>query len=106
MNERGRRKTAIGVVTSDKMQKTIVVQRTTLRRHRRYGKYVKQRTTYVAHDENGSAKIGDTVELMQTRPLSKMKRWRLVRVIAHAGAGMEPPGEQPGSEEAELAQAE
>ncbi|MFH1021827.1 MAG: 30S ribosomal protein S17 [Planctomycetota bacterium] len=84
---RGIRKKVIGVVTSDKMQKTISVQVERLVKHARYGKYIRRHTEFKAHDETNEAKMGDRVEIMETRPLSKMKRWRLVRVIEKAGQG-------------------
>ncbi len=70
-----------GIVTSDKMQKTIVVRVERLVRHSLYGKYVRRKTVLKAHDENNEAKVGDWVEVEFTRPLSKTKRWKLVRVI-------------------------
>ncbi len=79
--ERGNRKTAIGVVTSDKMQKTIVVKSERLVKHATFGKYLRKYTVYRAHDEKREAKVGDRVEIMETRPLSATKRWRLVRVV-------------------------
>lgn len=78
---RGNRKTAVGIVTSDKMQKTIVVKTERLVRHPVFGKYVRKYTVYKAHDEKREAKVGDRVEIMETRPLSATKRWRLVRVV-------------------------
>jgi small subunit ribosomal protein S17 len=76
----------IGVVTSDRMKKTITVAVERLVRHPLYGKYVRQRTVLKAHDENGEARVGNVVEVEFTRPLSKTKRWRLVRVIRAAEA--------------------
>lgn len=84
--ERGERKTVIGVVTSNKMQKTITVEVTRLEKHKKYKKYLRRQTKFYAHDEKGEAKIGDTVEIMETRPLSKLKRWRLMKIVAKAGA--------------------
>ncbi|MBI4569477.1 MAG: 30S ribosomal protein S17 [Planctomycetes bacterium] len=78
---RGARKTALGVVASDKMTKTLRVKITRLVRHRRYGKYLQRHTMLYVHDEKNEAKEGDVVEVMETRPLSKLKRWRLVRVV-------------------------
>jgi small subunit ribosomal protein S17 len=82
--ERGRRKVRLGIVTSDKMQKTIVVTVTNLIRHPLYGKIVKQTKKFKAHDEAGDAHIGDTVEITETRPLSKDKNWRLLRIVQRA----------------------
>jgi small subunit ribosomal protein S17 len=81
---RGRRKTAIGYVVSDKMQKTIVVELESRRSHPLYGKIIRTTTKVKAHDENGDAGIGDRVSLMETRPLSATKRWRLVSVLEKA----------------------
>jgi len=81
---RRRRKLRTGIVTSDKMQKTIVVTVKNLVRHRLYGRIVKQDKKFKVHDENNEAHIGDTVELMETRPLSKDKCWRLIRIVERA----------------------
>jgi len=78
---RSRRPRIIGVVVSDKMQKTIRVEQKVLVRHPFLEKQVRQRRTFVAHDPTGEARVGDEVEIMHTRPLSKTKRWRLVRVL-------------------------
>jgi len=88
---RGRRKTAIGVVISDAMDKTITVatQRHVL--HPRYKKTIKATTRYKAHDENNEARVGDKVLLMETRPLSKTKRWRLVQILERARGAQERP---------------
>jgi len=85
VKERAQRKKAIGVVSSDKMDKTITVVQKRLRKHPTYGKYVYRSTKYAAHDEKNEAKIGDLVEIMETRPLSKRKRWRLLRVLERQG---------------------
>ena len=69
---RGRRRTEIGVVTSDKMNKTRRVEIPRLVKHNRYGKYIKRRTICYAHDEENTSRVGDTVEIMETRPLSKL----------------------------------
>lgn len=82
--ERNNRKTRTGRVVSDKMDKTIVVAIETLVRHPLYGKSIKRTTKFKAHDENNECKIGDRVKIMETRPLSKDKRWRLVEVIERA----------------------
>lgn len=79
--ERNTRKSFTGTVVSDKMDKTITVAVDTYRKHRLYGKRVKKTTKLHAHDENNTAKIGDVVKIMETRPLSKMKRFRLVEVV-------------------------
>lgn len=75
------RKTVIGVVSSNKMHKTISVRSERRVKHARYGKYVKRVTVYKAHDEENKASEGDTVEIVESRPLSKDKRWRLVRIV-------------------------
>lgn len=77
------RKTRVGVVTSDKMNKTIVVEVERRVPHARFKKIVRRTTKFHAHDEKEEAKIGDKVRIMETRPLSKTKRWRLVEVLAH-----------------------
>ena len=81
MEERNLRKTRTGVVVSDKMNKTIVVAVRDNVRHPLYNKIVKRTYKLKAHDENNECKIGDTVKVMETRPLSKDKRWRLVEII-------------------------
>ncbi len=82
--ERNLRKTRIGKVVSDKMQKTIVVAIENSERHPLYNKIVKRTYKLKAHDENNDCHIGDTVKVMETRPLSKEKRWRLVEIIERA----------------------
>ncbi len=82
--ERNDRKTRIGKVVSDKMDKTIVVAIETLVSHPLYKKSVKRTTKFKAHDENNECNIGDRVRIMETRPLSKEKRWRLVEIIERA----------------------
>src|SRR5438876_4816467 len=81
---RGKRRVEIGVVTSDKMHKTRRVEIARLVKHARYGKYIRRRTVCHVHDEHNEARAGDTVEIMETRPLSKTKNWRLVRVVSKA----------------------
>ena len=104
--ERGRRKVLQGRVRSDKMQKTIVVEVERLVKHPRYGKHIRRRTRLYVHDENEEAREGDIVEVMQTRPLSKTKHWRLVRVVRRAGEkparAEEPAKEVPPSKLEEL----
>ncbi|MGC8981369.1 MAG: 30S ribosomal protein S17 [Minisyncoccia bacterium] len=75
------RKRVEGIVISDKMKKTIVVVSEKLRKHPLYKKYYKHRTKYYVHDEKEEAKIGDKVLIEETRPISKLKRWRLVKII-------------------------
>ena len=82
--ERNLRKERIGIVTSNKMEKSIVVQVETKIRRPKYGKFVKHTKRFMAHDEKGECGIGDTVKIMETRPLSKLKRWRLVEIIEKA----------------------
>lgn len=81
---RGMRKTRTGVVVSDKMDKTIVVEIRTRVKHPLYGKIMNRTKRFKAHDENNQCGIGDTVRIMETRPLSKDKRWRLVEIIEKA----------------------
>ncbi len=78
------KKTRIGVVSSNKMEKTITVQVERRLRHPIYGKYVKKTKKFMAHDEKNDCNIGDTVKIMESRPLSAKKRWRLVEVIERA----------------------
>lgn len=82
--ERNNRKTRVGRVVSDKMDKTITVSVETFVQHPLYKKSVKRTTKFKAHDENNECGIGDTVKIMETRPLSKDKRWRLVDIIEKA----------------------
>ncbi|MCD7823491.1 MAG: 30S ribosomal protein S17 [Oscillospiraceae bacterium] len=84
MSERKLRKTRVGKVVSNKMDKTIVVAIEDNVRHPLYGKIIKRTVKFKAHDEENVAHIGDRVEIMETRPLSKDKRWRLVRVVEQA----------------------
>ncbi len=82
--ERNLRKTRVGIVSSDKMDKTIVVSIKDNVKHPLYQKIIKRTVKFKAHDENNECGIGDKVEIMETRPLSKDKRWRLVRIIEKA----------------------
>ena len=84
MEGRNLRKQRMGVVTSDKMEKTIVVASKFKEKHPIYGKFVSKTKKYHAHDENQESHVGDTVLIMETRPLSKTKRWRLVRIVERA----------------------
>ena len=79
--ERNLRKERIGVVVSNKMDKTIVVAVATKEKHPLYGKFVKKTTKFTAHDEKNECSEGDTVRIMETRPLSKNKKWRLVEIV-------------------------
>ena len=81
---RGSRKTRVGVVVSDKMQKTVVVAVERRVPHPVYGKMVTRTTRFKAHDEANSSKVGDRVRIMETRPLSKDKRWRVVEIVERA----------------------
>ena len=81
MSDRNRRKTMVGIVTSNKMDKSVVVSIEETRRHPLYGKSTKITKKFMAHDENNECQIGDKVRIMETRPLSKSKRWRLVEVV-------------------------
>ena len=84
---RRQRKTRVGVVTSDKRDKTVCVRVQTLSRHRRYTKYVRSRTNLQVHDERGEAREGDRVEVVECRPYSRTKHWRLARVLQRAEGG-------------------
>ena len=84
MEKRNIRKERIGVVSSDKMEKSIVVSEVKRVKHPMYGKFVLNTKKYVAHDENNDCKEGDKVRIMETRPLSKSKRWRLVEILERA----------------------
>lgn len=84
---RNQRRVLVGVVTRDKTDQTRRVEIQRLVKHKRYGKYIKRRTICYAHDEQNLSHIGDTVEIMEARPLSKTKRWRLVKVLIEAPRG-------------------
>lgn len=84
MENRKLRKERTGLVVSDKMEKSIIVQIDHREKHPIYGKFVKRRSRFVAHDEKNECNIGDTVRIMETRPLSKNKCWRLVEIIERA----------------------
>ncbi|MEI7436820.1 MAG: 30S ribosomal protein S17 [bacterium] len=83
-NERGVRKERTGIVVSDRMAKTIVVQVERKKPHPLYGKVIRNLKKFYAHDEERQAKVGDTVLIVETRPLSKLKRWRLLTIVARA----------------------
>jgi small subunit ribosomal protein S17 len=82
--ERGQRRVVTGIVTRDKTAKTRRVEIDRLVRHPKYGKFVKRRTVCYVHDEANDSHLGDTVEIMECRPMSRTKRWRLVRVVTRA----------------------
>lgn len=82
--ERNLRKERTGIVTSNKMDKSIVVSVEMKIMHPKYGKFVKQTKKFMAHDETGECGVGDVVKIMETRPMSKLKRWRMVEVIEKA----------------------
>ena len=84
MEERGRRKEIVGKVIKNKMDKSIVVTIERKVMHPKYGKFIKKTSKFVAHDENNECSVGDLVQLMETRPLSKLKRWRLIRIVEKA----------------------
>ena len=84
METRNLRKVRTGVVTSNKMDKTIVIASKFKEKHPIYGKFVQKTKTYHVHDEKNEANVGDMVQIMETRPLSKTKRWRLVQIIEKA----------------------
>ena len=82
--ERNRRKTRVGKVVSDRMDKTIVVSIERLVKHPEYGRYVRRRSKFKVHDEKNECRMGDTVRFMETRPISKDKRWRFVEIVERA----------------------
>ena len=84
MADRNLRKQKVGVVTSNKMDKSITISVERRLQHPIYGKFVKKSTKFMAHDEKNDCNIGDTVRIMETRPLSKSKRWRLVEILERA----------------------
>ncbi len=84
MENRNLRKERVGVVTSNKMEKSIVISVERKVKHAMYGKFVKKTSKFVAHDEKNECNIGDTVRIMETRPLSKNKCWRLVEIVERA----------------------
>jgi small subunit ribosomal protein S17 len=84
------RKTVIGLVHSAKMQKSRTIRVVRMERHAKYGKFVRRRTTYYAHDESEVSHEGDTVLITETRPLSRTKRWRVVKVLTQGHGGVEP----------------
>lgn len=86
MTGRGVRKKVIGVVVGSKMDKTAVVLVSQLKKHRTYGKYVKSQTKYMAHDPQNRCQLGDRVKIIETRPLSRRKRWQIMEVIEASGS--------------------
>ena len=93
-NKAGVRKERRGIVVSDAMNKTIVVEVERRERHPLYGKEVRQYKKFYAHDEKNAAKKGDHVRIVETRPLSRLKRWRLVEIVARGGGQESSGGEQ------------
>ena len=81
---REQRKRLVGVVTSDKMEKTVVVEVSTTKRHRRYGKVVRRIKKYKAHDEGNECRLGDRVQIIESKPISRHKRWAVVSVLVRA----------------------
>jgi small subunit ribosomal protein S17 len=92
---RGTRRVAVGVVTSDKMNKTRRVELPRLVKHQRYGKYIRRRTICHVHDESNESRLGDMVEIVESRPLSKTKHWRLIRVVTKAKVLPQTEAENP-----------
>jgi len=86
MTGRGVRKKLIGVVVGSKMDKTAMVLVSQLKKHRTYGKYIKSQTKYMAHDPQNRCQLGDRVKIIETRPLSKRKRWQIMEVIEASGS--------------------
>jgi small subunit ribosomal protein S17 len=97
--DRGQRRTVVGVVTSDKMDKTRRVEIPRLVKHPQYGKYIRRRTVCHVHDEQNVSHTGDTVEIMESRPYSKTKHWLLLKVVKQVAGGAEvaPPVETTGA---------
>jgi len=85
-----RRATKTGIVTSDKMDKSVVVRVDRIVSHKRYKRYLKRSAQFMAHDENNQCKVGDTVEIVESRPLSSRKRWRVRRVVRAAAGALKP----------------
>ncbi len=93
---RGKRRVATGVVTSDKMNKTRRVEIPRMVKHPKYGKYIRRRTICYAHDESNQSRMGDMVEIMECRPISKLKNWRVLKVVTQsAGAAVHVAPEVP-----------
>ena len=84
MKERGMKRQVVGIVVSDRMNKTVTVAVERLVKHRMYQKYVKRQTKFSAHDETNSCQIGDTVQITESRPLSRTKRWRVSKIVEKA----------------------
>src|SRR4051794_11896807 len=97
---RGKRRLEIGIVTSDKMNKSRRVEIPRLVKHPRYGKYIKRRTVCYVRDEKNESRVGDTVEIMETRPISKNKTWRLMSVVKKAPEQAVAPTDAPQAEAA------
>lgn len=85
------KKRLVGVVVSDKMDKTVTVKVERIVKHPKFGKYIKKSKKFYAHDENNACKIGDIVEIEESRPLSKLKRWVVVQILEHSKLGVETP---------------
>ena len=84
MKERGMKRQVVGIVVSDRMNKTVTVAVERLVKHRMYQKYVKRQTKFAAHDETNNCQIGDTVQITESRPLSRTKRWRVSKIVEKA----------------------
>ena len=84
MTERGMKRQVVGVVVSNQMNKTVIIAVERLVKHRMYQKYVKRQTKFAAHDETNSCQIGDTVQITESRPLSRTKRWRVSKIVKRA----------------------
>jgi len=84
LNERGKNRTIKGVVVSNKMDKTIVIRAERLVKHTVFHKYTKKHVKYLVHDEKNECQVGDTVIIMESRPLSRLKRWRMLNIVAKA----------------------
>jgi small subunit ribosomal protein S17 len=89
MRERGKRKNLVGIVVGDSMDKTAMVQVSRIKKHRTYKKYIKSQSKYMAHDPQNTCRVGDRVRITETRPLSKMKRWRIAEILEKSIMGQE-----------------
>ena len=96
---RGSRRAILGTVTSTKMDKTVVITVIRRVRDRRFHKFVTRRVKYKAHDEKNAAKVGDLVEIIEARPMSRTKRWRIIRTISHAAEVVNETAQQPAGAE-------
>ncbi len=100
MTKRGQKKTEVGIVVSDKMEKTVVVRVERLVKHPKYGKVMRRYKKFYAHDEKNECKVGDKVLIIETRPLSKLKRWRVLKILERVEGPSVGAGEVIGNDQA------